>query len=297
MPVVAHLSDLHLLSLEGLNPLDLLGKRITGAANLLLNRGGQYPVDAARALIRDINERQVDHVVVSGDLSNLSLPAEFELAREVLGGLDLPPSRITVVPGNHDRYTRDAARNELFESKLRPLLRGDLQPGPHVYPHVALQPGLAVLALSSACVSAPFIATGTLGARQLRQAEALLGDPRCADRFCIVALHHPPGGPHVHWHNTLTDHRALAAMLARTGAGMVIHGHIHRHSQESLPGPGGESIPVIGVASGTWLSPKDAARRAQYQLYQIEDGRLAQIQLQRYEPRSGAVEHFRSITP
>ena len=294
MSLIAHFSDLHLLSLEGLRPLDLAGKRITGAANLLFNRGGQYLVDAARALVRDVNTLGVDHVVVSGDLSNLSLRSEFSLAREVLGQLTLPASRVTVVPGNHDCYTPDAARDELFETHLGQLLRGDLQPGPGVYPFLSLQEDLAVLALSSARVSAPLLAIGTIGGRQLRLAEALLGRPECAGRFRVVVLHHPPCGPHAHWHNNLTDHQAFAAMLSRAGADLVLHGHIHRQTRQALAGPGGEEIPVISAASGTWLSPDDPSRRAQYNLYQIQGQRLEQVIVRRFDPGQGVFEEYRS---
>lgn len=294
MSTIAHISDLHLLSLEGLRPLDLAGKRITGAANLLFNRGGQYSADAARALVCDINAQEVDHVVVSGDLSNLSLAAEFTLAREVLGQLSLPASRITVVPGNHDCYTLDAARDELFEAHLMDLLRGDMQPASEVFPQIKLHDGLAVLALSSARVSAPLLAVGTLGGRQLRMAEALLGRPECAECFRVVVLHHPPGGPHAHWHNGLTDHEAFAAMLARAGADLVLHGHIHRFTRQTMAGPQGE-IPVVSVGSSTWLSPKDPARRAQYNLYQVQESGLQQVTIRRYEPGEDAFTGYRSM--
>ncbi len=293
--LIAHISDLHLLSLQGLRPLDLANKRITGAANLLFNRGGQFSLEAARALVRDINDRGVDHLVVSGDLSNLSLPAELALARQVLGELSLPASRVTVVPGNHDCYTRATARAELFEEHLGDFLRGDLQPGPGAFPYLSLQEGLAVLALSSARVSAPLLAIGTIGTRQLRLAEGLLGRPECTDRFRVVVLHHPPCGPHAHWHNNLTDHRAFAAMLARAGADLVLHGHIHRFTQQTLPGPGGAEVPVVSVCSGTWLSPDDPTRRAQYNLYRVEDGRLDGVTIRRLEPAAGEYQDYRSL--
>ena len=291
MSTIAHISDLHLLSLQGVRPQDLAGKRITGAANLLFNRGGQYSVDTARSLVRDVNAQAVDHVVVSGDLTNLSLAAEFALARDVLAELSLPASRVTVVPGNHDCYTPDAARDELFEAHLGHLLRGDLQPGPGAYPSLCLNDDLAVLALSSARVSAPFLAVGTIGGRQLRLAETLLGRPECGDRFRVVVLHHPPCGPHAHWHNNLTDHRAFAAMLARAGADLVLHGHIHRHTRQTLPGPGGE-VPVISAASGTWQSPGDPARRAQYNLYEVRDRKLVRVTVRRHVPTLGRFEDY-----
>jgi 3',5'-cyclic AMP phosphodiesterase CpdA len=269
--LVAHVSDLHLLSLEGVSPLAFLGKRLTGGLNLLFNRGGEFPVHVAQALMRDLVDQHPDHLVVSGDLTNLAFEGELELVHETLAACGLPAAAITVVPGNHDYYTRASAREDHFCRIMAEHLRGDLQPGPGRFPFVRLRgTTLALVALSSARPSAPLMAVGTLGRRQLRLLERLLADEALAGRFRLVVLHHPPRGEHIKWHNRLTDADDLAAVLARVGAELVIHGHLHRFCEESLPGPEGRPIPVIGVASGTWLSPADPRRRAQYNLYRIE---------------------------
>jgi 3',5'-cyclic AMP phosphodiesterase CpdA len=293
---VAHISDLHQLSLEGVGPLDFVGKRLTGGLNLLFNRGGEFPADVARALMRDLQEQRPDHLVVSGDVTNLAFPGELELVRGLLADSGLPPASVTVVPGNHDYYTRGSARRDDFCRILAEHLRGDLQPGPGRFPFVQLVgERVAVLALSSSRPSAPLMAVGTLGGRQLRLAEQLLLDPACRERFRLVVLHHPPWrDEHVDWHNRLTDHAALAAMLGRAGAELVVHGHLHRFIERRLAGPAGAEIPVIGVCSSTWLSPKDPARRAQYHIYRIgkgegQDHRGAfELERRRFDPASGA---------
>jgi len=98
-----------------------------------------------------------------------------------------------------------------------------------------------------------------------------------------VALHHSPCPSHTKWHNRLTDADALIKMLGRVGADLVIHGHMHRHLRQSIDGPAAE-IPVVGVASGTWLSPRHPKSRAQYNLYRVEEGRLVEITTRRYDP-------------
>jgi 3',5'-cyclic AMP phosphodiesterase CpdA len=291
VPCIAHLSDLHLLSLRGLRVRDLLGKRITGAANLLLNRGGQYPERVARAAVQDINRLSPDHVVVSGDVTNLSLEAEFELVGQLLSELDLPRSRLTLVPGNHDCYTRKSQRDRTFQRVLAPYLHGDVQPGPGPFPSLKLQDELAVLALSSSVASAPLMAVGTLGSRQLQLAEELLRHPECEGRFRLVVVHHPPAGPHVRWHNGLTDADGLLQVLARTGAELVVCGHVHRFSRQQVPGPEGP-IPLISVGSGTWLSPKDPDRRAQYNVYHTRGRTLERVATRRWEPGRQAHEDF-----
>ena len=281
--LVAHLSDLHLLALEGVRLRDFLGKRATGGANLLMNRGGdRYPTGVARALISDIGDQQVDHVVVSGDLTNLAFPSEFKLARSVLGALPLAPGDVTVVPGNHDYYTRDAAGRDHFGRLLGEFTAADRGPAAGRFPFLRVRGDLALLALNSAHPTPPLMAYGTLGRRQLRDARALMASPECEGRFRMVVLHHAPHREHVRWHNRLTDLAAFEDLVGEVGAELVIHGHLHRQVRAAIPGPTG-SVPVIGVGSGSWLSPDDATRRAQYNLYRIEGRELVAVETRRYD--------------
>ena len=49
-----------------------------------------------------------DHLVITGDLTQLSLEEEFELAHETLEPLlRRGEARVTILPGNHDRYVAD----------------------------------------------------------------------------------------------------------------------------------------------------------------------------------------------
>jgi 3',5'-cyclic AMP phosphodiesterase CpdA len=289
--LVAHFSDIHLLSLRGARPLDFAGKRITGGANLLLNRGGHFPLHVAEALIDDLNAQALDHVILSGDLTNLALPAELELVRGLLERLLVGRRRITVVPGNHDAYTRAAVARDDFGRVLEPFLHGDRQPGPGRFPLLRLQGELAVLALSSAVPSPPLMAVGKLGAAQLAAAGELLGSDECRERFRLVVLHHPPAHPEAHWHNRLVDQRELLALLRRTGAELVVHGHLHRFSQLWLPGPSAP-IPMVGVGSGTFLGARHPERRAQYNLYELEGRRLVRVRRRRWESSTGAFEEI-----
>lgn len=289
MLLVAHISDLHLLALDRVRPRDFLNKRVTGGLNLLFNRGGKFPVEVARRLVADLGHQKPDHVIVTGDLTNLAFPAEFELARRVLAELELPPSAVTVVPGNHDCYTRRSAVEDHFGRVMGDFLGADIQPGPGRFPFVRLCGELAVVALNSARPAPPLMAVGSLGARQLHLAEKLLTSTECRGRFRLVALHHPPWAEAIRWHNRLTDANALIDVLQRTGAELVAHGHLHRYCRGVLPGRE-QQVPVIGVGSGTWTSPEDPSRRAQYNLYRIDNRRLVEVSRRRYDPASRVFE-------
>ena len=68
----------------------------------------------------------------------------------------------------------------------------------------------------------------------------------------VVLIHHPPVR-HKHGEKrNLRDRAALAAVLARAGAELVLHGHDHEDQRAELPGPGGGAIPIIGGGSASY---------------------------------------------
>jgi 3',5'-cyclic AMP phosphodiesterase CpdA len=288
--IVAHISDLHLRSLRGVELSAFLSQRLVGGLNLLLNRGPEFPREVARALFDDLARVKPDHLIVSGDLSNLSLLPEFELARDLLRELPLEASDVTVVPGNHDAYTWGSWKRDAFGRVLGEFLASDAE-GPTPagrYPLLRLRDGVAIIALSTARPSLPAMAIGTLGEAQLRAAEALLAGELTHERFRIVVLHHPPDSPHLTWHKRLTDSRGFNAMIRRAGAELVLHGHLHRMSRQQLPSHGNRTVPLIGLTSSTWLS-HDPERRARYNLYRLEGGRQGgfEVETRRYDEGAG----------
>jgi 3',5'-cyclic AMP phosphodiesterase CpdA len=283
---VAHFSDVHALSLEGVRPWSFLNKRVAGYANLRLHRRAKHPVELFRALVADVNEQPVDHVIVTGDLTNLSLPPEFRLARQILDSLALGPTEVTVVPGNHDVYTVGALWDGLFAESFAPYATSD--GGTAVeFPLVRVRGELAIVGLSTALPSPPPLADGWLGKRQLRALEERLA--ALAGKFRILALHHPPYKNRHSFLRGLRDRRALQRVLERVGAELVLHGHEHRDLRHELAGPRGP-IPVIGVGSGTYNDER-RERRARYNVYTIEGGRLVSVETRVHDlARDGFVQ-------
>ncbi|HEX2687732.1 MAG TPA: metallophosphoesterase [Kofleriaceae bacterium] len=282
---VAHCSDLHLLSHDGARWLDLANKRWIGAMNLLSNRSRHYHVDAFDDMVRDLNALGVDHVLCTGDVTNLALRQEFAFARGKFDQLLLGPLGVTVIPGNHDAYVAEGVPlfAELFGSFVTSdpgweWTRADVsqdsrEPDDLHWPIVRVRGELALIGTSTSRATPWFTAYGRLGSGQLARLQRVLGDPRLADKIRVVAIHHPPAGKRAENRiRGLRDHAAFAEVIAQTGAHLIVHGHEHRDMTEALAGPTGP-VPVRGIASGTYFhKPKHSERIARYRIYELAGG-------------------------
>jgi 3',5'-cyclic AMP phosphodiesterase CpdA len=291
---IAHFSDLHLLSLEGVSMRRFLNKRFTGWANLRLKRGHIHKAAYVRAIAREIGKANVDHVVVTGDLTNLSLEPEFELARSVLrDDLGIGPERVTIVPGNHDLYTRGAMASRRFEHYFADWLKSDLPElavdvGGGRFPIVKLREGVAIVALTSAVPRPPFVAAGELGQAQLEALARVLAHPEVARRTVVIALHHPVlhGWSRVKVHlEGLRDGPALASLLATQSRGLVLHGHLHRRVLRTMTTPGG-AVQQVGATSAS-LHDEAAGRMAGFNIYEVDARGVSRIEASVHDPASG----------
>ena len=78
--VLAHVSDLHLSSLEGVSARSLLDKRILGYLSWRHRRRREHRTDVLDALLADLQSEHLDHIAVTGDLTHIGLPQEFRQA-------------------------------------------------------------------------------------------------------------------------------------------------------------------------------------------------------------------------
>jgi 3',5'-cyclic AMP phosphodiesterase CpdA len=264
MFVLAHLSDPHLGPLPAPRWRELLGKRATGFINWRRKRHLIHRGDVLARIVADLKAQSPDHIAVTGDLVNISLPAEYPPALGWLASLG-PPYDVTLVPGNHDVYVRGAAR--FPQLHWSDYMRGDDAAGT-AFPFVRRRGPLALIGLSTAVPTAPFMATGHLGIEQIARLAQALDDCGRNGLFRVVMIHHPPISPPARHFKRLVDGPDLCAVLARHGAELVIHGHDHLHSLIELKGPRGP-IPVVGVPSASEAPPGEH-HRAGYNLYVVE---------------------------
>ena len=304
---IAHLSDLHLLDLEGAVPLRLLNKRLTGYLNLRLHRRSVHRASAAQAVAREIRRRGVDHVVITGDVTNLSLEAEFQLVRTFLDDhLGLPADRVSLVPGNHDVYTEGARRDDRFARFFGPFLHGDVDLGAILglpqreasFPYVRLRGPVAIVGLSTATPRLPLVASGEIGDAQLQMLARILELPELQGRLPVILQHHP-------WHNPpsrakaflegLADARREQDVLRRVARGLLLHGHLHRRIHRTLPTHAGY-LDAVGATSASLLHDSDE-RMAGFNLYDVADDLSVSISSARLvlEPGTERASSFRDV--
>lgn len=269
---IAHLSDLHLHPAGALRGRDLLTRRLFGALNLYVVRAGVYCEEVARAAVEAVCEAQPDHVVVTGDVTNLALTAEFALAAQVLRPIG-SADRLTVVPGNHDYYTPESVHDDEFGRWFGHLLWPD---GRGPFPVVKdLAGGVTLIAVRTAGVAPPACAFGRVGPEQRRRLADALDDARRRDRVPVVAFHHNlhRRGGLSEATGRLLDRGEVADVLTRHGARLVLHGHDHReHDMVLSDGPDRPGVRVIGC--GSTSADPSRALPGQFNIYDVSATRL-----------------------
>src|SRR5262245_59057794 len=234
MFLLAHLSDPHLAPLPSPRWSELAGKRATGFLNWQRNRHLVHRSDVLARIVADLKAQGPDHIAVTGDLVNIALAGEFVPARAWLAALGASRD-VTLVPGNHDAYVRAAAHYP--SQHWGDYMRGDDVSGEVVFPFLRRRGPLALIGLSSAVPTAPFMATGRLAAPQIAALAELLARCRRKGLFRVVLIHHPPQSLPSRRFKRLIDGPALRAVLAQHGAELVLHGHDHEHALTYLDGP------------------------------------------------------------
>ncbi len=272
---LAHLSDPHISCMNAITARDLLSKRLFGYLRWKLHRGAGHGDAVLSALRADLAKTKPDHIAVTGDLTHLSLSAEFKKARQWLQSLGTP-SQVTVIPGNHDTYVNTDWQKTMAhwsEYMLSDTPRDDvhnMENMDRIFPSLRIRGRLALIGVCTAQPCAPHLAVGSIGAIQMHLLEKILSQTARQQYFRVLLIHHPPASGTVSWRKRLTDAPALQSLLARFGAELILHGHAHRAHQSYLKTPSG-SAPVMGAPSITALDRR-LERRARYHLYHISPG-------------------------
>jgi 3',5'-cyclic AMP phosphodiesterase CpdA len=197
----------------------------------------------------ELLERDIDHLIFSGDATALGFESEFRYTAQALriGQYPIPG---LAVPGNHDYCTPSAEASGAFERCFTPWQEGQRIDG-HRYPFAQKAGAIWLVGVNAATGNRwPTDAGGTVGPHQLERLRRLLAS--LEPSLKILVVHYPlclsNGLPETKQH-ALRDVDALLDVANRGGVNLWLHGH--RHTPYYLPRPAGAAFPVICAGSAT----------------------------------------------
>lgn len=268
MSILAHLSDLHLLERDHHKRRGLPLRRLQ-----YLSTGS--PLDAEGRLQRVITTLQqarragADHVLITGDLTEDGVDAQFEMMAEALDRSGLAPETVTLVPGNHDGYADGTAFARALEGPLKAYARSS---GANAL--TVLQD--AVIAPISTMLPDQWFgrSRGIVRNEDVAHVRRLASDGISRDRAVVVAMHHPPSHHPlfpVEWFDGTGNALAMRDLLLERTRVHVLHGHIHKHTTKHLTGR--QHAQVYSTAS---IRDEHATGLA-LRFYKAEDGNLHEL--------------------
>jgi 3',5'-cyclic-AMP phosphodiesterase len=261
---IAHLSDVHMLDARPKRDRSgySMGHRFLSLGRPLDAIGRRTKLTRALAAARRVG---ADHLVISGDLTEIGSPGEFECLAETLHDSGVSPARMTLVPGNHDLYTSPDAWCRALDGPLAAYRATSAsEPGRIVEcAGVRLLP-LDVARYQPVTRSAGFIDDHALDIVQRRAADAGL-----ADRPLVVVQHHPPfvrANQAWQWVDGLLGAARMMSILEGFRHLFVLHGHLHSAVNRVL------DCGVARVLGATAIVDDQEAPRVR--LYDVRDGHL-----------------------
>ena len=235
---------------------------------------------AREALCTDLAQRPPDHIVVTGDLTNVALDSEFQLGAAWLRRLQVI-APVTIVPGNHDvnisrlRSGAGMARTTKLDRYLEHtgFLHEGLPRGEQLYPFVRRIGDVSLIALDSTAFNLMVNSRGAIDTEQLERTGDLLSSPAIRGTQPVIAMHHhlvPRGGKRrrSHYFMELENADEMIDLVRQSDADLVLHGHIHepyvvRHEAAELRcagattdaearGKGNIRYRVFAIDGGRW---------------------------------------------
>ena len=267
---IAHLSDIHVLERRSRNA----GSYSWGTRVVSIHRRLD---DGARALKMKIaldcaRRARADHIVISGDLTELGTPAQFERFAEILHESGIDPRCLTLVPGNHDAYDARDGWKKALTGPLRAFAASSAgEPG-----HLVDRGAFAILPIDASRHQSIARSGGELTERAADALQRRIEDPALQRKATVVVLHHPPfGNARSPWHfiDGLRGYARLLNLLMNHPHLHLLHGHRHRFLDRIVGGHGKSRV------FGASATVDDTPARPRVRLYDVRDRALESLGL------------------
>jgi Icc protein len=271
---IAHLSDVHMLQ--------------SGPSRARSSYGlGHHFLSFGRALDAQTRDKKfrrglgaarragAHHFVISGDLTEIGAPEEFESFAEALHDSGIEPERITLVPGNHDAYTTPTAWRWALEGPLRAFREGSADaPG-----KVVERKGVTFLPVDVTCHQPITRSAGELTAATADALEKRLADRAIVRQPVVLVQHHPPfshASRAWQWVDGLRGWKRMMDMLVRFPDVHVLHGHLH-HVVDKIVGHFEHAAGGASRIFGAPATVEDHIAAARVRLYDVREGKVESL--------------------
>ncbi|MBU2510569.1 metallophosphoesterase [bacterium] len=232
--VLVHISDIHFVNdqtlLRGLRENGrFFTKQHLGWLNYNLRRRHHFEATLKYRLLSRLNEIDWDYLVISGDLTTLSLDREFRKARDAIAPL-IQKGNVLLTAGNHDRYTRESAGTDpirTFFSDCWPYNRNPThQSEANIY---ELDDNTILLELDMATPRNFFSSRG----KTLNNLESIENTLKKyhKNKVKVAIGHYPaflPPDEHEGYFHEIPKKKELQQFLLRCEIDFYLHGHIHK---------------------------------------------------------------------
>lgn len=269
MTILAHLSDLHMLERDHHKRRGLARTRLqflsTGAA---LN--AEARLQRAARLLQLARRGGADHILLTGDLTEDGVDAQFEMLAEALHHSRVDPDCVTLLPGNHDAYVDFRAFDRALEGPLR-AFRATSREGART-----MLPGAVIVPISTTIEGQWFTRSrGAIRRDDVGRARRIASDPLNRDRAVVVAQHHPPSHHPVfavEWFDGVDNVSVMRDLLYERARVHVLHGHTHRRTTKHLSGR--EHAQIFSAAS---VRDQHDTTALSLRFYKAEGGQLREL--------------------
>jgi len=261
---IAHLSDVHMLDARPSRARSgySMGHRFLSFGRPLDAEGRRRKLAHALSAAHRVGAQ---HVVISGDLTEIGTPGEFETLAETLHASEIAAESITLVPGNHDLYTSPDAWTQALEGPLAAFRATSAQePG-----RIVECAGVNFMPVDVARYQPVTRSAGWIDEAALDAIQRRAGDPGLGDRPLVVVQHHPPfvrATQAWQWIDGLVGAARFMSIVEAFRNLFVLHGHLHSAVNRVL------SCGVARILGATAIVDDKEAPRVR--LYDVRDGKL-----------------------
>jgi 3',5'-cyclic AMP phosphodiesterase CpdA len=266
---IAHISDLHFSSWDW-NISQFFSKRWLGNLNSLLSRYNDFDYARLEPLPHLLKSLDVSCVIITGDLSTTSAPAEFTAAKKLTKEIEDQGIEVLCIPGNHDHYTKESYQERHFYDYFSNSWDiGNLEDDG--VSAKRLDSGWWIVGLDTALATSWFYSTGYFSPRTDKALRDLLQNLPAQDSILLV--NHFPFFQHESPRKQLVRGRALQKLIEENPQIKIYcHGHTHRRCLAPLQS---SSLPLI-------LDPGSTSHRKNGGWYLIELQKKSTL-IQHYE--------------